>query len=119
MRIQAGQPVLPYAMHRAYAGNSVQIFIRSLDFDHEPEAPATLQYRIDNLTDAVSVIDWTSVNTPSENSSITISADTNQMYTDWRDSQLMQVTFKATFEDGTQAQVIGCYELSRIYMGVA
>lgn len=119
MRIFAGQPVRPYQMHRAYEGNAVRIDIRSLDFDNEPEAPSTLQYRIDNLTDAVAVQDWTSVNTPGENSTVTISAATNQMYTNYRDTQLMQVTFKATYSDGTQAQVIGCYELARLYQGFA
>ena len=115
MRIQAGQPVRPYIMHEVDEGNTVKISIASLDFDNELEAPSTLQYRIDNLTDNVNAVPLTTINSPATVSTLTISATVNAMYSNWRDLQLMQVTFIATYADGTQAQVIGVYQLNRIY----
>lgn len=115
MRIQAGQPVMPYAMQYVAAGNSVRIDLTSIDFDDELEAPTTLQYRIDNLTDNVNAVQLTSIPTPGTTSVLTISATVNQMYSNWRDLQLMQVTFIATFADGTQAQQTGVYQLNRLY----
>jgi hypothetical protein len=118
MRIQAGQPVYPYPMHRLYEGNALRIDITSLDWDQDLEAPDTLQYRIDNLTDNVAVTDWTTIATPGTTSTLTIAAAVNAMYSNWRDTQLMQVTFQAVYADGSQAQVIGVYELARLYQGV-
>lgn len=118
MRLSAGQPVRPYAFapaQRVQAGNAVQIDITSLDWDNEKEAPLTLQYRIDDLSDLVVILDWTTVVAPGETSTVTIPASLNTMYSQYRDVQTNQVTFKATYADGSQAQVVGIYELNQIY----
>lgn len=119
MRLTAGQPVRPYVMHEVDIGNTLEIDITSLDFDNAKEAPSTLQYRIDNLTDVVVVRDWTTINTPAEVTTLTIPASLNVMYTTYRDTQLMQVTFKATYADGSQAQAVGVYQLNTIYQGLS
>lgn len=115
MRIQAGQPVRPYIMHEVDAGNTLRMDLTSLDFDDELEAPSTLQYRIDNLTDNVNAVPLTTIATPGTTTSLTIAASVNAMYSNWRDLQLMQVTFLATFADGSQAQTVELYQLNRIY----
>lgn len=115
MRLQAGQPVRPYAMHRANAGNTIRIDLTSLDFEGALEAPTALRYRIDNLTDQIVVTDWTAITPLSTEMTLTISAATNAMYRQWQDTQLNQVTFEATYADESIAQVTGCYELSAVY----
>lgn len=114
-------PVRPYAFtpqQQIPFGNSLQIEITSLDFDEQKEAPSTLQYRIDNLTNSVAVVDWTTIVTPLEVTTLTISAVTNAMYVQ-QDKQLMQITFRATYADGSQVQVNGLYQINNIYMGTA
>lgn len=115
MRLQQGQPVRPYAQHEYDEGQTVRIDITSLDWDDELEAPTTLTYRVDNLTDAVNVVPTTSIPTPGTTSVLTIAASVNAMYTNWRDQQLMQVVFTATYADGSQVPQIGVYQLNRIY----
>lgn len=115
MRLQQGQPVRPYAQHEVNEGNPVRIDITSLDFDDELQAPTTLTYRIDNLTDNVAAVAWTNIPTPAVTTTLTIAASVNAMYSNWRDQQLMQVTFLATYADGTQCQSLGLYQLNRIY----
>lgn len=115
-----GQPVLPYAQKYISAGNSVRLEVSSLDFDNALETPSTVEYRIDNLTNNVSVLGWTSA-TPANPTVIDVPASLNVMYggNTWpgNDSQQMQVTIKATFADGSQAQTLASYSLNAIYQG--
>lgn len=118
MRLQAGQPVRPYAMHRVQIGNTVRIDITSLDWDGAKEAPSTLEYRIDNLTDIVVAQNWTGIVSPQEVTTLTIAASVNVMYAQYRDVQLMQVTLRATYADGSQVEEVCLYELNTIYTGL-
>lgn len=115
MRLQAGQPVRPYAMHYVQAGNPVRLEITSLDFDNSREAPTFLQYRIDNLTDIVVIQEWTEIPTPAETTTLTIAGSVNQMTWPYRDTQLNQVTILASYADGSQAQMNACYQLNALY----
>ncbi len=113
-----GQPVRPYR-GGAYvnAGSSCNIDYSSRNLDNELEAPTTLEYRIDNLTDSVVIANWTNVPTPGEQGSITISAALNAMSHQGRDQQLNQVTFRATYADGQQIQSMAYYNLCAILQG--
>jgi hypothetical protein len=104
-------------MHEIDESNPVRIDVTSLDWDDALEAPTTLQYRIDNLTDVIAAVPWTTIPTPTTTSVLTIAASVNGMYTNWRDQQLMQVTFLATYADGTQCQKTGIYQINRLYQG--
>ena len=115
MRLQAGQPVRPYVQHEINAGNPVRIEITSLDWDNELEAPSALRYRIDNLSDVVVVQDWTTINTPATKTTLTIAGTLNAIYSLWRDKQLNQVTFEATYADGTQQIDTACYQINQVY----
>ena len=115
-----GQPVLPYSQHYVSAGNSLRLEITSLDFDSAKETPSGIEYRIDNLTNNVAVLGWTAA-TPAQPTVIDIPASLNVMYGGstfpGNDSQQMQVTIKATFADGSQAQTLASYSLNAIYQG--
>lgn len=115
MRAWSGQPPRPYTQHTIDAGNTIRIDITSLDFDEALEAPTALRYRIDNLTDRIVITQWTAIVAPAEESTLTISATTNAMSTQTKDRQLNQVTFEATYADGTIAKDTVCYELCAVY----
>lgn len=116
-RTAAGLPVRPYqgfTGEQVNANNSLRAVISSRDFDNQPEAPTLLEYRLDNMTDNVVVTDWTTIVSPDETTELTLTPTQNAMYTTWRDTQLMQLTFRATYSDGTQARVVQPYELCAI-----
>lgn len=115
MRSWTGKPPRPYAEHIINAGNDIQIAIRSLDFDEALEAPSSMRYRIDNLTDRFVITQWTTIASPAEEKTITISAATNAMSTATKDRQLNQVTIESTYADGTKAKETVCYELCAVY----
>ncbi len=115
MRSVSGQPVRPYVDHIIDAGNAIRIDITSLDFDEVLEAPSSMRYRIDNLTDRVVITQWTAIGSPGEETTLTISAATNAMSQQKFDRQLNQVTFEATYADGTKCKDTLCYELCAVY----
>lgn len=115
MRIPTGRPVRPFVDYMIDAGNDIRIDVTSLDFHDVLEAPTSMRYRIDNLTDRVAITDWTAISSPAESTSLSISAATNAMSNTTSDRQLNQVTFEANFADGTKAKDIVCYELCRVY----
>lgn len=115
MRAWSGQPPRPYVEHRINAGNDIKIDITSLDFDEALEAPSSLRYRIDNLTDRLVITQWTAIPTPGTETTLTISAATNAMSTQTKDRQLNQVTFEATYADGTKCKDTLVYELCAVY----
>lgn len=115
MRFPTGKPVRPFAQHTIDAGNDIRIEVTSLDFDEALEAPTSMRYRIDNLTDRVVITQWTAMGSLDETTVLAISAATNAMSNTTTDRQLNQVTFESTFADGTKALDTVCYELCRVY----
>ncbi len=115
MRAFSGQPVRPYVEHIIDAGNDIRIDITSLDFDESLEAPSSMRYRIDNLTDRIVITQWTNIPGATEETELLISAATNAMSTQNKDRQLNQVTIEATYADGTKAKDTLCYELCAVY----
>ena len=107
-----GFPVQPFDPHPAVnAGSSSYARFLWLNTDEEPEAPASIRYRLDNLTDYASVTDWTAI-TPAESETlITLTPAQNTMLRTWRDRQWMQVTAEATMSDGTVQTKLWVYEL--------
>ncbi len=115
MRLIAGQPVRPFKLKDITVGNTLRLSIESLDFDNELEAPSSMRYRIDNLTNLVVVTEWTSIPTPGTSTTLTISAATNVMSYQGVDQQMNQVTIEATYADGTKALWVGAYRLNQVY----
>jgi hypothetical protein len=115
MKASSGQPPRPYVQHTIDAGNDIKIDITSLDFDEVLEAPSSLRYRIDNLTDRTVITQWTAISSPDTETTLTISAATNAMSQQNTDRQLNQVTFEATYADGTKCKDTLLYELCAVY----
>lgn len=112
-----GQPVRPYKASQVNAGSSIEVDYSSRDPDGVLEAPTALRYRIDNLTDALVILEWTSVGTPLTEGSVSIGATLNAMSRTWRDRQLNQVTFEATYASGSLVQQLAHYELCAVFQG--
>lgn len=115
MRLSAGQPTLPYPEEVMQANQTLRIDVTSLDFDDVLEAPTALTYRIDNLTDAINLVPETNIPTPGTETTLTISAAVNVMTRQYRDSQLNQVVFTATYADGSSVQKVVPYQLNAVY----
>lgn len=112
-----GQPTRPGKQVPVNAGSSCQVDYSSRDVDNVLEAPASMRYRVDNLTDSVVVVDWTNVPTPGTEGSVTISAALNAMTREFRDRQLNQVTFEATYDNGDKTRSMAYYELCAVVVG--
>src|SRR5262245_20562659 len=107
-----GLPVQPFDVHDPVnAGASSTATFTWLNSDQELEAPSTLRYRIDNLTDYLPIVAWTSVGSPAGGTEIAITPSQNAMSTTWRDRQLMQVTAEAVMADGTTQRKLYVYDL--------
>jgi len=107
-----GLPVLPFDTHPSVnAGSSSTAEFTWLNADLIPEAPASLRYRLDNLTDYRNLVAWTAVVTPLAETSIPITPSQNAMTQTWRDRQWMQLTAEATMDDGTVKSELWMYEL--------
>lgn len=112
-----GQPTRPGKVSPVNSGSSCSIDYSSRDKDNELEAPSSMRYRIDNLTDSRVVLEWTNVPTPGTSGSVTISAALNSMTEQFRDRQLNQVTFEATYANGDVQRSMAYYELCAIVVG--
>lgn len=117
MTLRNSLPVRPFYVAPVNAGSSCVIDWSSRNLDNELEAPATLEYRIDDLTDSVVVQTWTEIADPDTTGQLVISADTNVMQYQYREKQLNQVTFRATYANGQQIQSMAYYELCAVFQG--
>lgn len=107
-----GLPVLPFDTRPAVnAGDTAVADFTWLNADQEPEAPVSLRYRIDNLTDYRNVLGWNVITPPAATTQITITAAQNVMGQTWRDRQWMQVTVEATMTGGAVLKKLWVYEL--------
>lgn len=106
-----GLPVLPFERHPpVYAGSSSKAEFKWLNAAQELEAPASLRYRLDNITDYRNITPWTAISPALAETSLTISPAQNTMTWSWRDRQWMQITAEATMADGTVQTKLWVYE---------
>lgn len=110
----SGQPTRPTKTGTVNSGSACAVDYSARNLDNELEAPTSMRYRIDNLTDSVVILGWTNVPTPATTGSVTIPATLNAMSRQWRDRQLNQVTFEATFADGSVVQSVIAYQLCAV-----
>lgn len=81
--------------------------------------PASARYRIDDLTNARQILDWTTIQAPPARGTVIVSADANEMYGTVNDLELRQVIFEFTLSDGSVRQELAHYELARVYQGAS
>ena len=115
MTLRNSLPVRPFYGAQVNAGSSCVIDWSSRNLDNELEAPTVLEYRIDDLTDSVVILGWTEIAEPSTTGQLVISAATNDMQYQYREQQLNQVTFRATYANGQQIQSMAYYTLCAVF----
>lgn len=91
----SGQPTLPYVDYRSYAGADVFIDLTFLDHFGVLAVPTSLNYRIDDLTNAVTVVPQTTVTVTGSTQTIQIPGATLQMTHEWQGSEIFQILFTA------------------------
>lgn len=110
-------PVFPYRKQTINAGSAVEVPYRSINSDLEPVELSSLRYRVDDLTNSVVVLDWTSVQSPDPVGSVTIPATLNGMNRPYRDRELRQVMFEMTDLNGNVRQDLAFYEVGNVFIG--
>lgn len=94
---------------------TVLLDLTHLDEDKVNAAPASLNYRIDDLTNHREVLDWTSVSTPGATNTITITKAQNAFNDRSQDREMRQVTVNAVDSAGNEGYDIFIYTLARIF----
>lgn len=96
----SGQPILPYADFQSYIGQDVFCNLTFLDHTKTPVVPATLQYRIDDLTNSQNLVPLTSV-TIGLASSMVLQIPGSQMMIPyaWEGSIIAQISWTFTAID--------------------
>ena len=76
------------------------LFLRFSFFDEadSPIEPATIEWRVDDITNGVEVVDWTSIVTPNEVVVVSVSGQTNLIADQSHTFELRRVTVR--IDDG-------------------
>lgn len=110
----SGQPTLPYADYRSYAGQDIWIDLAFLDYTGTPVLPTSLVYRIDDLTNATPVIPITTVAVTGMTQTVHIPGAQLQMTHYWQGSEIFQIWFSAILPGGPVVQSVSVLELLAI-----
>ena len=107
------RPVLPYRLENVNEGTAKDLELTHLDKTGALQAPATLKYRIDDLTNGREILDWTIVPTPASKNTIQITAAQNQLQTRNNKVEQRQVAVKTIASTGEETQQNFIYDLIR------
>lgn len=115
----SGQPSLPYVDFRSYAGADVFIDLVFLDHTGASVTPASLSYRVDDLTNAVPIIAQTSIPVTGSSQVLQIPGSLLQLTHYWQGSELFQIWITMTYIDSitsvlSTAQSVSVLELVAI-----
>lgn len=117
MRGLSGQPSAPHQLGSQNAGSSLKLEITCLDDEDQPFAPATMTYRIDNLSCNLEMLPWTGIVDPAAVQNIIIPVAINTIVRQWDDFETLQVTVAITSVEGETQQQIFVYQLTNISQG--
>lgn len=109
-----GQPNLPYTNYLVYAGTDAFFELTFLDRNQALVMPSALQYRVDDLTNALPMIPWTAVTPTGSTQELQIPAAKLVMSKQTQGSQICQIALQATLSDGTIANQVAILELVAI-----
>jgi hypothetical protein len=107
----AGQTILPYIDYRSYAGADVFLDLTFLDHAGVLQTPASLNYRLDDLTNALVMVTQTSITPTGSTQTIQIPGSVLQMSKTWQGSQLCQLIFTAVLPDTSTIKNVTILEL--------
>ncbi len=103
----SGQPTLPYVDYRSYAGADVFIDLTFLDHTGVLVVPTSLNYRIDDMTNATPVVQQTSVTVTGSTQTLQIPGSVLQMTHEWQGSEIFQILFTAVLP-GSPTSTVKC-----------
>lgn len=109
------KPVEPYRNFDLNESGELLLDLTHLNASKVLEAPTTLSYRIDDLTNSRQVLDWTSVATPGSTNTITVTKAQNAFNSRAVDRELRQITVNAVDSAGNESNDIFIYTLIRIF----
>lgn len=96
-------------------GSAVQLTVDHRNESGTLEAPATLYYRVDDLTNEREILDWTAVSTPASSNTITITGTLNALQDREEPFEVRQITTLATTSGGFPDQEYFLYKVNRIF----
>lgn len=108
-------PRLPERVIDVNEGKSITLETTHLDKDKKLVAPTSLQYRIDDLTNNRTVLDWTAVITPGSTNTIAVTAAQNLKFIQRQKEERRQVTTEATDAAGAKDPEEFYYNLTQIF----
>lgn len=109
------KPVLAQRQKDVIEGSALDLDLTHLDKARALQAPTTLKYRIDDVTNNRQVLDWTTVVTPLSTNTVTITGAQNVLLRRHVNRQKMQVSVKTTSSSGDILQAPFYYDLVRIF----
>lgn len=111
-----GLPALPFVDAKAYAGGDVFVDLLFLDHTNTPNIPSAFTYQLDDITNVLSMIPATVVNTGITGSTYTLQlpAASMQMSNTFQSSQYCQLSGTATLSDGSTVPFVAIIELCAI-----
>lgn len=119
-RAISGQPTAPYRDNEVMQGSDCWLELTFVDRTGKLAVPASVTYRIDNLTNNSVVLSDTSLGSLASTMEVNIPGALNVMTYNWWGSQLNQAKVTATFADGSTAtQIFPYYVVSIATVGGA
>lgn len=109
------KPVLPYRPWDVNEGSATDLDLTHLTKARVKQAPTTLKYRIDDLTNRRTVLAWTTVSTPGSTNTLTITGAQNAIFNRRLKRQKMQVTVKTVSATSDILQEDFYYTIIRIF----
>lgn len=109
------KPVNPYRQFEINEGTTAILEVTYLDKDRANITPSAVSYRVDDLTNAREVLDWTSISTPTTSDTITVTGAQNAVNSRSQEKELRQVTVNSTDSSSNVVQEIFIYTLVRIF----
>lgn len=94
-----GQPTRPYIDFRSYAGSDIFVDMTFLDANGAERIPAQIIYQVDDLSNAINMIQQTSVAPTGPRQTVQIPGVSLPMTYPWQGSQLCQIWIQAVITD--------------------
>lgn len=110
----SGQPTLPYIDYRSFAGSDVFIDLTFLDHTGVLVQPTTLQYQIDDITNAVNIVPGTSVTVTGTSQTVQIPGSVLQLTHNWQGSEIFQIMWKMVLPGPSTVYAFSIIELVAI-----
>lgn len=101
-------------LKRVKEGTTAVVTVNLYDDEGILANPSTLEYRIDCVESREQIRDWTSVPSPSSPDEVTLTPEDNACMMPERDIEKHEITFRATYDGGTEVTSRYVYEVANL-----